>query len=92
MVSLLVASILVIAYLLSKITYFKHCINDNESVLKMHLEEFTSVLIELQRYQNFENATRDTLTRRYINECIERYAKEARNLRKLSTSDQTENR
>lgn len=89
---LLVIAVLVIAYLLSKLSYKNHCINDNEAVLRMHLEEFVGVLNELQRYQNFESASRDTLTRRFINECIERYSKEARNLRKLSTSDQTVNR
>jgi len=89
---LLSIAIIVIAFLISKLSYMKHCINEGEAVLKRHLEEFVGMLNELQRYQNFESAMRDTLTRRFINECIERYSKEARNLRKLSTSDQTENR
>ena len=38
MMILLIVAILVIAYLLSKLSYKNHCINDNEAVLRMHLE------------------------------------------------------
>ena len=78
MVSLLVVSILVNAYLISQLSYKNHCIEDLENRLCKESErknkDFVSILKLLKNYQSFEPASRDTHTRRLINEAIKEYS------------------
>lgn len=80
MVSLLVVSILVNAYLISQLSYKNHCIEDLENRLCKESErknkDFVALLKLLKKYQGFEPASRDTLTRRLIDESIIEYSNE----------------
>ena len=73
---LLTASVIAIIILLLNLSYKRHCIEDTEAILKRNAEEFIRILKRLKDYQNFDSASRDTYTRRLLNESIKRYADE----------------
>lgn len=79
---LLILAIIAIIVLANRLNYKNHCIEDLEGSIrvakKRKNEEFIDILLRLKDFQNFEPATRDTNTRRLINEAIEKYSSENR--------------
>lgn len=76
----LITAIAAIVVLFSQISYKNHCIEDLENRLRKESDrknkDFVEVLKLLKKYQNFEPASRDTHTRRLINEAIQEYSNE----------------
>lgn len=104
---LLVLAIIVIILLAVNLNYKNHCIEDLENRLCKESDrknkDFVEVLKLLKKYQNFEPASRDTHTRRLINEAIQEYSNENSKFelalekaceeyakKELSSSDQTD--
>ena len=79
---LLIIAIIAIIFLANRLNYKNHCIEDLEGSIRVSKrrknEEFIDILLKLKDFQNFEPATRDTNTRRLINEAIEKYSSQLR--------------
>lgn len=75
---LLVIAIVIIIVLFSQLSYKNHCIEDLENRLSKESERknknFVDILNKLKEYQNFESASRDTCTRRLINQALQEYS------------------
>ena len=78
--ALLITAIVIIVVLFSQLSYKNHCIEDLDNRLSKESErknkDFVALLKLLKKYQSFEPASRDTLTRRLIDESIIEYSNE----------------
>ena len=77
--------LIVIGILTTNIIYKNHCIDDLEkskkNIISRKNEEFLKDLKKLMSYQSFEQAGRETCTRNFLEDCIEKYSKNESNTR-----------
>lgn len=85
MVVICILASIICLVLWARVSYQKHCIEDLEvrvtRLNRTHNSEVMELLLHLKEIQNYDlSVSRDTMTRRLLNEKIEEYSKRERYL------------